>query len=241
MAGNDLKNQKTGWNDAGLTEENTVVLACSSLLDYVNAAQEKLGTDYPVIVLDRKNHIDPELMKEKVREVMNDLPGRVTTVLVAMAFCGGVWDHVSFPRRVVIPRADDCVSILLHRTDADEPNMKETGHLYLYEKDPKDFSALVMFYDDSVKSKEYDGMDPEFLHHMWFDNYHYMDIIDTGLNDCYTEEYAAAAQNEADQINAALDYVPGSNLMMEKLLSGRWDSQFVVAQPGHLIRHADFF
>ena len=27
------------------------------------------------------------------------------TVLVAMGFCGGTWDHVSFPCRVVIPQA----------------------------------------------------------------------------------------------------------------------------------------
>lgn len=49
------------------------------------------------------------------------------------------------------------------------------------------------------------------------------------------------AQKNADVMNVALDYVEGSNLLLEKLVSGRWDEQFLVAEPGHLIRHGDFF
>lgn len=76
---------------------------------------------------------------------------------------------------------------------------------------------------------------------MFFDNYHYLDIVDTGLNDCYSEEYVMKAQINADAMNVALDYAEGSNLLLEKLVSGRWDEQFLVAEPGHLIRHGDFF
>ena len=76
---------------------------------------------------------------------------------------------------------------------------------------------------------------------MWFDNYHSMDIIDTGMNDCYSEAYVQAAQENADMINASLGYVQGSVRILEKLLSGNWDEQFLVAEPGHVIRHGDFF
>lgn len=48
-------------------------------------------------------------------------------------------------------------------------------------------------------------------------------------------------QKNADMIHAALDYVQGSNRILEKLVSGEWDEQFLVAEPGHLIRHGDFF
>lgn len=53
--------------------------------------------------------------------------------------------------------------------------------------------------------------------------------------------YVEAAQENADVMKVALDYVEGSNHLLEKLVSGRWDEQFLVAEPGHLIRHADFF
>ena len=57
----------------------------------------------------------------------------------------------------------------------------------------------------------------------------------------YELAYAEQAQKNADMIHAALDYVQGSNRILEKLVSGEWDEQFLVAEPGHLIRHGDFF
>jgi len=163
------------------------------------------------------------------------------TVLVAMGFCGGSWDHVSFPCRVVIPRTDDCISILLATDDDYIPNRKEYGHLYLYESDPKDFSALHLLRDGGTADETYRGMSREDLFRYWFGNYHAMDIIDTGLNPCYEVPYVEAAQEEADRINVDLGYAQGSNRMMEKLVSGRWDDQFLVAEPGHVIKHSDFF
>ena len=261
----------------------TVILSCSSLIEYINAAQQAMGTDWPVVVVDRSHHAEPAEMKQVVKETIEGiLSGRIPlepdssasgqqnvpakaldgyaaeqpnvhteqsaavdpsdlTVLVAMGFCGGSWDHVSFPCRVVIPRTDDCISILLATDDQYIPNRKELGHLYLYESDPKDFSALHLLRDGGTAEESYRNMSRDDLFRYWFGNYHAMDIIDTGLNPCYEVPYVEAAQKEADLINADLGYAQGSNRMMEKLVSGRWDDQFLVAEPGHVIKHSDFF
>lgn len=173
--------------------------------------------------------------------MISALPAEADTVLVAMGFCGGAWDHVSFDKRVVIPRFDDCVSLVLSTDDAYHANLKEPGHLYLYENDPQAFSALALMRSDTAASSEFAGVSQEDLFHYWFGNYHTVDIIDTGLNDCYSEPYVIAAQNEADKIDASLGYAQGSNRTLEKLVSGRWDDQFLVAEPGTLIRHGNFF
>ena len=242
-----------------------MILTCSSLKDHIDAAQQAMGTSWPVTVVDRSHHVEPAEMKQVICAEIEEMaqafrracvcvqgPGAVPlppeetlpglTVLVAMGFCGGAWDHVSFPCRVVIPRVDDCISLLLATDDTCVPNRKEIGHLYLYENDPADFSALHLLRDGGTADETYRGMSREDLFRYWFGNYHAMDIIDTGLNtSCYDVEYAQAAQKEADMINAALGYVQGSNRMLEKLVSGRWDKQFIVAEPGQVIKHSDFF
>ena len=222
---------------------NACILSCTSLRDFVNAAQASQGTDYPVYTLDRALHVDPEDMKAAMLRQMAALPEEFDTVLVAMGFCGGVWFNVSFDRTVVIPRVDDCISLLLHTDDDLHPNLKEDGHLYLYENDPEDFSALTLMHSTNSFTHDMDlkNLNREFLFEMWFHNYRNMDVIDTGLNDCYSEEYAEAAQGQADQIGAQLDYVPGSFRLLEKLVSGRWDEQFIVAPPGKKLLHGDFF
>ena len=219
------------------------ILSCTSLLEFVNAAQKDLGTELPVYTVDRALHVDPEQMRAAVSALISGLPEEFDTVLVAMGFCGGVWHDMCFDRTIVIPRVDDCISLLLHTDDAFHPNLKEDGHLYLYETDPKDFSALTLMHNTNSFSQDLDlkNLSRDFLFEMWFHNYRQMDIIDTGLNDCYSEEYAAAAQAQADQIKADLDYVPGGYRLLTKLISGRWDEQFLVAPPGKKLLHGDFF
>ena len=219
------------------------ILSCTSLFEFVQAAQRAKRTDLTVFTVDRSLHMDPDQMRKAVIDLINSLPDEFDTILIAMGFCGGVWHGTSFDRTVVIPRVDDCISLLLHTDDGFHPNLKEDGHLYLYESDPGDFSALTLMHNTNSFTQDLDLKDlsRDFLYEMWFHNYRYMDIIDTGLNDCYSEEYASAAQEQADQIRAELDYVPGSILLLEKLVSEHWDEQFVVAPPGKTILHGDFF
>lgn len=217
---------------------DTVIFACSSLKGYVSAAQEKEGTCYPVVFLDKENHIEPRQRKQCILAAEKELPGTVETVLIAMGFCGGSLDSVSFSRRFVISRVDDCVSLMLQTDQEYCPNPKETGHLYMIEQNPEEFLFEKMFQDGQG---EYEGISQEELFHMHFDHYTNLDIVDTGLSDCYSEECAQRAQENADRMHVSLDYVQGSNLMLEKLVGGRWDRQFLVAEPGHLIRHGDFF
>lgn len=96
---------------------NTVILACSSLKDYVEEAQRKVSSDFPVVYLNRIYHRDPREMREHILTALNELPEPTETVLVAMGYCGGSWESVQSPCRLVIPKIDDCVSLLLQMGD----------------------------------------------------------------------------------------------------------------------------
>lgn len=213
-----------------------VILTCRSLEEYVVQAQNNMGTAFPVIALDKRYHMEPKDMREQILSAIEELSKVYSTILISMGFCGGSWDQVVAPCRIVIPRVDDCVSLLLQQGDEYCANLKEMGHLYLYEKDPKE-----SFFSRIGEGMGTEDLDLDELIDMYFGNYRYLDILDTGYNDCYSEEYAAAAQEEADRIHMDLDYVEGSIHLLEKLVSGNWNEQFLVAEKGHLIRHGDFF
>ena len=217
---------------------STIVLSCESMEVYVAAAQKAAGTDYPVIWLSQKYHADPAVMRAHVLETISTLPLEVDTVLVAMGFCGGSWDSVDADRRIVIPRVDDCISLMLHTDDVYHPNLKQSGHMYMLDGDPVKFSPELMYQDACEK---YGDEEADYLFEMWFGNYGYLDIIDTGMADCYSEEFVEMAQRSADVMGCALDYTKGSNHLLEKLMRGQWDEQFLVARPGHKIAQKDFF
>lgn len=206
----------------------TVVLACSSLRDYVEEAQRKVQTAYPVIYLNRIYHRDPAEMRRHILAALAALPEGTDTVLVAMGFCGGSWADVEVPCRFVLPRIDDCVSLLLQTDDTPVSNRKASGHLYVREKDPSKESFRAIF---EKLTQTVDNETKKRYHEDWKRLYSGIDIMDTGINGCRKEAYRAAVQADADWLEAGLSYVPAGTYLLEKLFTGRWDAQFCIVEP----------
>lgn len=212
---------------------STVILACSSLMDYVNAAQKKVGTDHPVLYMNRVYHRDPGEMRRHILAQLDALPDGVDTVLVAMGFCGGSWADIEAPCRIVMPKIDDCVSLLLQSGDTPVSDLKKPGHLYVREKDPRRESFHAIF--DHL-TQNVDAETKTRYHEDWKRLYSNIDIMDTGLNRCREAAYRAIVQEDADWLDAELSYVSAGTHLLEKLFSGEWDGQFLVVEKGGRIK-----
>ena len=217
---------------------STVILSCTTLLEYVQLAQKACKTNFPVIELDRQYHVEPAKMREHILQTLFSLSSDVDTILVAMGFCGGSWQDVSCSKTLVIPRVADCVALALTTPKRYTPDLKEPGHMYLFGSGDTGFSVHAIY---ERLLKEYDKEMADIVFNMYFEHYYYLDIIDNGLYDCYDPDYVERAQADADRIHADLNFVPGSNILLEKLVSGRWDNQFLIAQPNVSITQGTFF
>ena len=60
--------------------------------------------------------------------------------------------------------------------------------------------------------------------------------MDTGINNCRTEQYRSIVQADADWLQAKLSYVGGGTHLLEKLFSGNWDEQFLIVEANETIR-----
>ncbi|MFR1112713.1 MAG: hypothetical protein ACLSEX_04505 [Blautia sp.] len=56
--------------------DHTVIFACSSLESYVKEAQRKMHTSYPVVYLDKKNHSEPQNMRQCIVDAEGELRSR---------------------------------------------------------------------------------------------------------------------------------------------------------------------
>ncbi|WP_346688593.1 DUF1638 domain-containing protein [uncultured Cloacibacillus sp.] len=217
---------------------NAVILACSSMARQVAAAQRKMGTGYPVRCVDRRYHAEPKEMRLQLIAALGGLAGEFDTVLVAMGFCGGSWESVYAPVRVVAPRADDCITILLNRDGAPHENLKEPGHIYIRDTDTGRYSLEGL--RESV-CERYGREQGLALFDKWFASYTHADIIDTGTYDSRAEDFLAQARRGAEIARCELRHVPGGSVVLEKLVSGDWDDLFVVAEAGETLTRDMFF
>ena len=110
---------------------STVILSCTTLLEYVQQAQNICNTDFPIIELNRQYYIEPSKMKEDILQTLSSLPSDMDTVLVAMGFCGGSWQDVSCSKTLVIPRVADCVALTPTTPEQYAPGLQEPDHMYL--------------------------------------------------------------------------------------------------------------
>ena len=216
--------------------DSAIILACSSLKDYVEEAQRKLNTEIPAVYLSRKYHRDPQEMKEHIIDALSEMPEEIGTVLVVMGYCGGSWEGVSCDKRLVIPKVDDCVSLLLQLNDEPVSDLKKPGHFYVREKDPSKesikgiFERMAADLDEETRARYLKD---------WQDIFSGISIMDTGINGCRRQEYYAAVKVDADWLEAELDYVSAGTHLIEKLLKGNWDRQFLVLEPGEKANSKD--
>ena len=217
-----------------LDPAKTAVLCCTSLAGFLTEAQKRAETAFPVFYLDRKLHVDPKRMREAVLEALGAMPGEISTVLVAMGFCGGSWEDVPCGRlRIVTPAVDDCISLLLTTDDREQFNRKDDTHLYLKDPDPKEASFKALF-DRYTADKPAEVA--EEIHARWKELFRGVDIVDAGVYDTHTARYEAVAAEDAAFLDVPWAHVPGSVLLLEKMLRGDWDGQFRVWQPGTVVR-----
>lgn len=215
-----------------MNNDNTVILACTSLKDYVEEAQKRLGTNIKAIYVSRLYHRDPKEMREHIIEKLDNLPEGTDTVLVCMGYCGGSWEGVAKNScRIVLPRIDDCVSLVMQLTDEPKSNLKEEKHFYVRDKDPSKESIKAIF-EHMANAQDLDQETTEKYHKHWQDMYEEIDIIDTPINDARSQEYFDKVKVDADWLDARLEYVMGGTHMIEKLIKGDWDDQFLVLEPG---------
>lgn len=216
---------------------STIIISCGFLRHHLDAAQEKMNTNYDVIEMDIELHAEPEDMRSALWEKMESLPEEVDTVLIAMGLCGGSVSDWPLPRNIVMPKVDDCITLLMHTDDTWHANLKKCGHLYLADdidgklSVPKIKSDLIEKYGERKGPRIFD---------MWFKDYKSVDVIDTGYYDCHCEDYTCKAQASADLIKCQLNYVTGSNILLEKLVSGNWGNQFIKANKGEILYKEQF-
>lgn len=216
---------------------NAIILVCKNLRMHLDKAQEAMQTNIPVIELDTSLHKEPEKMREKILAEIEQIPPEYDTVLAAMGFCGGSWRDVSVSRRIVIPRMDDCITMLLTTDNEPVPNRKVPGCMYLTDNRDEQMTVPGIRRSLIAQCGEKKG---EKVFRLYFKHYTHIGIVDTGFYDSSGADYQELAKESAELIGGTIIHVPGSNRVLEKLVSGEWDSQFLILEPGQTVSDRDF-
>jgi hypothetical protein len=220
-----------GENDGKMSK---VLVACNTIKDEVEAAIKKTGFSHPVRWVESGLHNNPETLKQRLQKELDDITG-VEEVLLGFGFCGNSLAGLT-PKgyRLIFPKADDCITVLLGSMERRKELCDEMGTYFLtngwlnYERNIwEEYKYTVNKYGADVAEEVFQTL---------FGHYKRLGIIDTGAYD--VKEFAKKAEKVAEDLKLVPRIIPGCSAYLEKLLTGPYDDDFVIINPGETVDSA---
>ena len=189
-------------------------------------------------ILDFGLHLIPENLRQSLQDAIDQSCQDYDTIILGYGLCSmAVVGLQARECALVVPKVDDCVAIFLGSEQAySEQARKEPGTYYLTKGWIEVSDTLLDEHQRMVE--KYGEEKADFVMGEMLKHYKRLVYIDTGFEN--QEKYRTYAQKVADHFELRFEEIRGSNILIKKMLDGPWDSDFVVAPPGHTITYLDF-
>lgn len=206
---------------------DTVILACNTIKDEIELAAEKAQCRHPIIWIESGLHLVPDSLRRRMQEELDKIDGP-RTVILAFGFCGNSVVGVKTGNfEMVIPKVDDCITLLLGSKDQRARSGRNGGIYYLtrgwLEGEAniwKEYHAVLARFGPKKTARIYKVM----LAH-----YKYLGLIDTGAYDL--PGLMPHAKEISSTLNLELTVLPGTDLYLKRLLTGPWDDDSFLKIP----------
>jgi len=215
----------------------TIIVACKTLENELRFAMEKTGTTFPVRWIESGLHNVPDFLACSLQRILDRVEAQ--RVLIAMGLCGHFAKGIRAGRfELIIPRADDCISLLLGSTKARNKISAERAAYFLTEGWLRGERNMWEEYRCSLE--KYGEEQAQEIASMMIGSYRSLALLDNGIDpiDPLIEKVRVIAETlKLEQI-----VIPATTEYLEQLLTGPWpDDKFLVKARGESITAEDLY
>ena len=226
------------------------LITCDMLMRPVEHLAASSTHEIVVSDLSASLHVEPLPLRDRIQEEVDRVEAAdpdADAILLGYGLCGGATAGLAARTRpLVLPRAHDCATIFLGSRERYEQEHAATPGTYWFTEDNiKRGDALKgWLLGDSGRS---DGVEATYREYVekygqenadylmeamgeWQSHYERGAFLDTGL--APDEEAADRAEQESKLRGWRFERVISDLTLIERLLDGGWDADFLVVQPG---------
>lgn len=218
--------------------EREVMIACNTLKTEIEHVMALHDIERRIVWLESKLHNIPANLKNALQEALDDVKD-ADRVLLGFGNCGNVVQGlVAGDYELIVPRLDDCVSLVMGSQHAREQYSREHHALFLTDGWMDEGHNIIDDYKD-VRD-QYGEEDAEDIFGMMYAHYDTMAFLDTGLYDI--DELMARTRFISELIETEQVVGPATLTYVELLVCGPWpDHLFLHVGPRETIAAAPFF
>ena len=191
-------------------------------------------------------HNEPDKLRRKLQLVVNEIEAEspeVETIVVGYGLCSRGTEGVTTTRcKLVVPRAHDCITLLLGSKERYAEYVKLHPGTYWYSPGwnrhhiapgKERYDTLRAQYVERFGEEDADFLMEEEQH--WFSTYDRATFVE--LKVLPSDDDQQFTQNCAKWLGWNYDHQVGDPQLVQNLLSGNWpDDQFLVLEPGQTLR-----
>lgn len=215
------------------------VIACRVMVDEMRSF---LRDDVEVQVLEISQHVRPKQLKIEIQAAVDRIDGTCEVILLGYGLCSNSVLGLSAKKsKIVIPKLHDCIGVFLgsHRAYLNEMDREPAffltqGYIRGYESDQgSPLSELERLTERYGKEKA------EMLMNRIMGSYKRLVYIQTPQA-TDIEGDRAYSKRFADRFQMRYEEVPGTPELIRRLVSGDWNDDFVVVEPGTEVKLEHF-
>ena len=210
-----------------------LIVACKTLEDEIKVVNKQ---NIDTLMVEYALHMVPNTLQERLKSIVKEA-GDYDTILFGYGLCSnGTANLGSHEHTLVIPKVHDCISILLGSRPIYDKEFAEFPATYYLSKGWIDQKAGPL---DSYKEyvEKYDESTAKWLIDTEYANYKRVVYIHTVEA---PGKYIDHAKEVADFLGVAFEEREGSFRLLEKLISGDWDREFIINPPGQIVMARSF-
>lgn len=229
----DTSPQNDPWT--ALYGARRCVIACATVIEEMLSF---LPSDVPHEILDFGLHLRPAELKNTLQQKIDTASQVADVLLLGYGLCSmAVVGLKATTATLVIPRVDDCIAIFLGSCAAYKVQAKkEPGTYYLTkgwievgDSPFEEYQRLAEKYGETKALR---------MINLMLKNYKRLAFINTGQYEI--ERYRAYAHTTAEKFGLRFEEIEGSPALVQKMIFGPWDDEFLVVSPGQMVVYQDF-
>ncbi len=206
-------------------DEKPVIVSCEVLRDEI----ERVAPGHEIRFVEGALHDYPDRMRAALQACIDETPGERTILLSCGRCSNGTVGLKAGRHRLVLPAVDDCISLLLgSRKRYLEEHGRQPGTYYYtrgwvdYIEDPyQEYLKIVPKYGEEKAIV---------LARMILEHYTRVAVIDTGTYDL--ERLRPYLETVSAFYELPLETLEGSLRLLEKLVTGPHDEEFITVEAG---------
>jgi hypothetical protein len=211
------------------------VVACATVIEELRPL---LPANVPYEVLEFGLHLKPQELKRRLQAKIDEASQSAEVVLLGYGLCSmAVVGLQATTATLVVSRSDDCIAIFLGSCAAyKQQSSQEPGTYYLTkgwievgDSPFSEYEKLVAKYGEAKAMR---------MMKLTLKNYTRLAFINTG--DYHLESYRDYARQASAKFDLRYEEIDGSPALVNKMIAGPWDDEFVVVPPGETITYEMF-